>query len=128
MGTKIKTKITDRVRLLSSKIMLMILTMLGFALSVPAAASYIPFNTNVNMNVGIGTSTPQGALTVMSGNVGIGTWAPAHALQVNGDIYNGANYMYSNVYYSSANATYYVAPSAGAGISAILANKVLIIS
>ncbi len=49
-----------------------------------AGASSMPFNTNVNMNVGIGTSTPQGALTIINGNVGIGTWAPAYRLDVKG--------------------------------------------
>jgi hypothetical protein len=56
-------------------------------LSLPAAASYLPFNTNVNMKVGIGTSTPQGAFVVTNGNVGIGTWAPGGALIVmNGNV------------------------------------------
>ena len=55
--------------------------------SLPAAAAYIPFNTNVNMNIGIGTSTPQGALVVTNGNVGIGTWAPGGAFIVmNGNV------------------------------------------
>ena len=54
--------------------------------SLPAVASYMPFNTNVNMNVGIGTATPMGALAVMSGNVGIGTWVPGSALNVVGNV------------------------------------------
>jgi hypothetical protein len=57
-----------------------------FGISLPAVASYMPFNTNVNMNVGIGTSTPMGALAVMSGNVGIGTWVPGGALVVMGNV------------------------------------------
>ena len=52
--------------------------------SLPAHASYLPFNTSVNMNVGIGTSTPQGAFVVTNGNVGIGTWVPGGSLIVNG--------------------------------------------
>ncbi len=34
-------------------------------------------------NVGIGTSTPQGALTIINGNVGIATWAPTGYFQIN---------------------------------------------
>ncbi len=58
---------------------------LSIVFSLPADASYSPFNTNVNMNVGIGTSTPQAAFAVVNGNVGIGTWAAAGGnLIVNG--------------------------------------------
>jgi hypothetical protein len=59
--------------------------LLCLAFSLPAAASYMPFNTSVNMNVGIGTSTPQSAFVVVNGNVGIGTWTAAGGnLIVNG--------------------------------------------
>src|SRR5262245_24505812 len=48
-----------------------------------AEASYLP---TVGSNIGIGTSTPVGALTVMSGNVGVGTWSPTQRLQVVGTV------------------------------------------
>ena len=64
---------------------------LCIAYSLPADAAYMPFNTNVNLNVGIGTSTPMGALAVMSGNVGIGTWAPVKPFSVIGDAYYKGN-------------------------------------
>ncbi len=57
--------------------MTMTAAFLCIAFSLPAGATYIPFNTNVNMNVGIGTTTPQAAFVVPNGNVGIGTWTAA---------------------------------------------------
>jgi len=70
-------------------ILLILIAVAG--VSMPAFASYFPFNTNVNMNIGIGTSTPQGAFVVMNGNVGIGTWVPGALLDVNGNMKIVAN-------------------------------------
>ncbi len=48
--------------------------------------TFSPSSLNVSGNVGIGTTTPAGALAVMSGNVGIGTWIPENPLEVIGAI------------------------------------------
>jgi hypothetical protein len=79
--------------------------------SLPAAASYFPFNTNVNMNIGIGTSTPQGAFVVTNGNVGIGTWSPTNLLSI------GANAF-------GINSNGVVSPLGGQA-SAVLSNSIL---
>jgi len=75
-------------------------------LSVPARATYVPFNTKVNMNIGIGTSSPGSNLSVLgseslgayatnaapaggiiaSGNVGIGSSVPGQLLDVQGTV------------------------------------------
>ncbi len=91
MGRETKINIVASLR--SKLIALLSAGLLGFAL--PAAASYIPFNTNTNMNVGIATSTPQGAFVVTNGNIGIGTWAPVNTLAVAGNetIGLGAGYL-----------------------------------
>jgi hypothetical protein len=72
--------------------------------SWPAAASFLPFDTNVNINVGIGTASPGSELSVLgsaslgafatnaapaggliaSGNVGIGSLTPGQKLDVQG--------------------------------------------
>ena len=84
MGRKTKINITALFR--AGFLAALSIGLLCSALSMPAAASYLPFNTNVNMNVGIGTSIPQGAFVVMNGNVGIGTWVPGAQLDVEGTL------------------------------------------
>ena len=47
-----------------------------FTVSTPAAASYMPFNSD-NVNINVGTQLPQhpqAAFVVTNGNIGIGTW------------------------------------------------------
>ena len=81
-------------------------TLLCIAFSMPAFATYVPFNTKVNMNLGIGTSSPGSNLSVLgseslgayatnaapaggliaSGNVGIGSSAPGQLLDVQGTV------------------------------------------
>ena len=69
------------------KIIFMVVGLLGIAYSLPAAASYMPFNQKVNLKIGIGTTMISNAgLTLMSGNVGIGTWVPGSALNVVGNV------------------------------------------
>jgi hypothetical protein len=84
-----------------------IVALLCTAFSIPALATYTPFNTTVNMNVGIGTSSPGSNLSVLgseslgayatiaapaggliiSGNVGIGTSTPQSKFVVtNGNV------------------------------------------
>src|SRR5476651_2251478 len=89
MGSKAKIKMTiTRIKGLLHVLRqsLIIAGLLCIASALPAAASYIPFNTSVNMNVGIGTATPQGAFVVTNGNVGIGTWSPGGLLDVEGTL------------------------------------------
>jgi hypothetical protein len=70
--TKINIAATWRARLIA------ILSIGLLCFTLPAIASYLPFNTSIKMNVGIGSLTPGQALDVqgtarVSGNVGIGS-------------------------------------------------------
>jgi hypothetical protein len=83
MGRKTENSITAGG--MKKRMAIIVAGFLCFIFSLPASASYMPFNTSVNMNVGIGTSTPQSAFAVINGNVGIGTWtAGGGNLIVNG--------------------------------------------